>query len=104
MQDPGIAEAEFALYDHRHKFKTIFGMRKPDPIILSKGRTFFESLDSDGTLPAWLSEEDISYYSDKFEKTGFTGALNFYRCMDLYVVDALSRSLDFTIYRFIFCR
>ncbi|KAK1663985.1 hypothetical protein QYE76_052144 [Lolium multiflorum] len=83
FQDPGIAEAEFALYDHRHKFKTIFGMRKPDPIILSKGRTFFESLDSDGTLPAWLSEEDISYYADKFEKTGFTGGLNFYRCMDL---------------------
>jgi hypothetical protein len=104
MQDPGIAEAEFALYDHRHKFKTIFGMRKPDPIILSKGRTFFESLDSDGTLPAWLSEEDISYYADKFEKTGFTGGLNFYRCMDLYVVDAHSRSLDFTIYRFIYWR
>uniref|UniRef100_A0ACD5VS60 Uncharacterized protein n=1 Tax=Avena sativa TaxID=4498 RepID=A0ACD5VS60_AVESA len=83
FQDPGVAEAEFALYDHRHKFKAILGMRNSAPIILSKGKTFFESLDSDGTLPAWLSEEDISYYADKFEKTGFTGGLNFYRCMDL---------------------
>uniref|UniRef100_A0ACD5VNA5 Uncharacterized protein n=1 Tax=Avena sativa TaxID=4498 RepID=A0ACD5VNA5_AVESA len=83
FQDPGVAEAEFALYDMRYKFKAILGMRKADPIIISKGKTFFESLDSDGTLPAWLSEEDISYYADKFEKTGFTGGLNFYRCMDL---------------------
>uniref|UniRef100_A0ACD5VWY2 Uncharacterized protein n=1 Tax=Avena sativa TaxID=4498 RepID=A0ACD5VWY2_AVESA len=83
FQDPGVAEAEFALYDQRHKFKAILGMRNSAPIILSKGKTFFDSLDSDGTLPAWLSEEDISYYADKFEKTGFTGGLNFYRCMDL---------------------
>ncbi|XP_051224201.1 epoxide hydrolase 1 [Lolium perenne] len=83
FQDPGVAEAEFALYDHRYKFKAILGMRKAAPIILSKGKTFFESLDSDGTLPAWLSEEDISYYAEKFEKTGFTGGLNFYRCLDL---------------------
>jgi pimeloyl-ACP methyl ester carboxylesterase len=30
-----------------------------------------------------LFEEDISYYAEKFEKTGFTGGLNFYRCLDL---------------------
>ncbi|XBI17298.1 epoxide hydrolase 1 [Aegilops tauschii subsp. strangulata] len=83
FQEPGVAEAEFALYDNSHKFKTVFGMRKPAPPILPKDKTFFDSLDSDGTCPPWLSEEDISYYADKFEKTGFTGGLNYYRCMDL---------------------
>lgn len=85
MQKPGVAEAEFARYDMKYQFKKIFGMRKPAPPILPKDKTFFDSLDSDGTCPAWLSEEDISYYADKFEKTGFTGGFNYYRCMDLYV-------------------
>lgn len=98
MQEPGVAEAEFALYDMSHKFKTVFGMRKPAPPILSKDKTFIDSLDSDGTCPPWLSEEDISYYADKFEKTGFTGGLNYYRCMDLYVTSAHSHCLGFTIY------
>ncbi|KAL6849884.1 hypothetical protein ACP4OV_020511 [Aristida adscensionis] len=80
---PGEAEAEFARYDIKYEFKKIFGMRKPAPLILEKDKSFFDSLDSDGTCPAWLSEEDISYYGEKFAKTGFTGGFNYYRCMDL---------------------
>lgn len=34
-------------------------------------------------LPSWLSEEDIEYYASKFEKSGFTGGINYYRCIDL---------------------
>lgn len=66
-------------------FKKTFGMRKPAPLILPKDKSFFDSLDSDGTCPPWLSEEDISYYAEKFAKTGFTGGLNYYRCIDRYV-------------------
>ncbi|RLM92587.1 bifunctional epoxide hydrolase 2-like [Panicum miliaceum] len=64
------------------RFQT-FGMRKPAALILPKDKSFFDSLDSDGTCPPWLSEEDISYYAEKFSKTGFTGGFNYYRCIDL---------------------
>ncbi|GJN37842.1 hypothetical protein PR202_gb26835 [Eleusine coracana subsp. coracana] len=83
FQKPGVAEAEFAKNDLKYELKKIFGMRKPAPLIIAKDKSFFDSIDSDGSCPPWLSEEDVSYYAENFEKTGFTGALNYYRCIDL---------------------
>uniref|UniRef100_A0A0E0C045 AB hydrolase-1 domain-containing protein n=1 Tax=Oryza meridionalis TaxID=40149 RepID=A0A0E0C045_9ORYZ len=80
---PGVAEAEFGRGDIKCLLKKFYGMRKAAPLIIPPGKTLFDSIDSDGTCPAWLSEEDISYYAEKFEKTGFTGGLNYYRCIDL---------------------
>jgi pimeloyl-ACP methyl ester carboxylesterase len=34
-------------------------------------------------LPGWLTEADIEFYTAEFERTGFEGALNYYRCVDL---------------------
>lgn len=34
-------------------------------------------------LPAWLTEDDLEFYVGEFERTGFTGPLNRYRCVDL---------------------
>jgi pimeloyl-ACP methyl ester carboxylesterase len=34
-------------------------------------------------LPSWLTEEDLEFYVGEFERTGFTGPLNRYRCVDL---------------------
>ena len=33
-------------------------------------------------LPAWLTEEDLDYYTAQFEKSGFRGPLNRYRNQD----------------------
>jgi len=33
-------------------------------------------------LPAWLSEQELAVYVEAFERTGFTGGLNWYRNMD----------------------
>lgn len=33
-------------------------------------------------LPPWLTQADIDYFAAAFEKTGFTGAINYYRNMD----------------------
>uniref|UniRef100_A0A0E0D923 AB hydrolase-1 domain-containing protein n=1 Tax=Oryza meridionalis TaxID=40149 RepID=A0A0E0D923_9ORYZ len=33
-------------------------------------------------LPAWLTEEDVDYFAAAFERTGFTGGINYYRNMD----------------------
>jgi pimeloyl-ACP methyl ester carboxylesterase len=34
-------------------------------------------------LPSWLTEADIDFYAEEFERTGFEGGLNYYRCVDL---------------------
>jgi len=33
-------------------------------------------------LPGWLTEKDLDYYAGEFARTGFRGALNWYRNMD----------------------
>jgi pimeloyl-ACP methyl ester carboxylesterase len=33
------------------------------------------------STPAWLTEEELAVYAAAFERTGFQGALNWYRCM-----------------------
>ncbi|CAN1860116.1 Epoxide hydrolase A [Linum perenne] len=45
--------------------------------------TGFRALPSPPKLPPWLTEDDLSYYAAKFSRSGFTGGLNYYRCMDL---------------------
>jgi pimeloyl-ACP methyl ester carboxylesterase len=32
--------------------------------------------------PAWLSEDELGVYIEAFSRTGFTGGLNWYRCID----------------------
>jgi pimeloyl-ACP methyl ester carboxylesterase len=32
--------------------------------------------------PPWLGEDELTYYVEAFEETGFTGGLNYYRSMD----------------------
>ena len=32
-----------------------------------------------GKRPEWLSEEDLAYYTEQFQKSGFRGGLNYYR-------------------------
>ncbi|MBA0817175.1 hypothetical protein Gohar_001762 [Gossypium harknessii] len=52
------------------------------PVLLPKGKLFKRPLDEPITLPSWLSEEEANYYVTQFQKTGFTGPLNFYRNLD----------------------
>ena len=34
------------------------------------------------TLPGWLTEPDIDFFTEEFERTGFRGGLNWYRNLD----------------------
>ncbi|KAK9098478.1 hypothetical protein Syun_025523 [Stephania yunnanensis] len=33
------------------------------------------------SLPSWISEEKIQFFAQKFDETGFTGGLNYYRAI-----------------------
>lgn len=84
MQEPGDIEAEITQVGASEVLKAILTTRNPGPPFLPKGKAFRADPDASVTLPPWLSEEDLNYYATKFEQTGFTGGLNYYRNLDLY--------------------
>ncbi|KAJ0976290.1 hypothetical protein J5N97_018255 [Dioscorea zingiberensis] len=80
FQEPGVIEAEFARVSTKQLFRKFLTIRDPGGIFIPKEGWVFP--EDEISLPAWLSEEDINYFSDKFEKTGLTGGINYYRCMN----------------------
>jgi pimeloyl-ACP methyl ester carboxylesterase len=48
----------------------------------AEGTGLMDVMDDPPTLPPWLSEEDLDVYVSAFSRTGFTGALNWYRNLD----------------------
>ncbi|KAJ4767387.1 Epoxide hydrolase [Rhynchospora pubera] len=81
FQESGIAETEIARLGIDSFLKKVFTYHKPEPFYIPK-----EGLGLPNekiTLPDWITEEEINYYVKNFEKTGFTGPLNYYRCLDL---------------------
>jgi pimeloyl-ACP methyl ester carboxylesterase len=49
---------------------------------LPAGSSLLDPIPAPARLPAWLSEDDLSYYAAEFTRTGFAGALNRYRNLD----------------------
>ncbi|OIW18375.1 hypothetical protein TanjilG_31515 [Lupinus angustifolius] len=83
FQELGDIESEFAQIGTERVLKEFLTYTKPGPLYLPKGKAFGNPIDSPITLPSWLSEEEFNYYVTKYTKTGFTGALNYYRNLDL---------------------
>jgi pimeloyl-ACP methyl ester carboxylesterase len=81
FQEPGVAEEEFAPAHARHIIRRTLCNRFT---VHKAGKP--ESEESPPPpplpLPAWLTEEDIDYFAAAFERTGFTGGINYYRNMD----------------------
>ncbi|VFQ61059.1 unnamed protein product [Cuscuta campestris] len=84
-QEAGEIEAELAPIGVKECMKNFMAFRKRGPFYFPKGKGF--SANTDGStatpLPSWLSEEDLDYYAAQFEKTGFTGGINYYRALKL---------------------
>ncbi|KAK9041800.1 hypothetical protein V6N11_016890 [Hibiscus sabdariffa] len=83
FQEPGKIEAEIARYGTSNVLKKIISSRKPGAPRMPKDNAFNIKPDTPIALPSWFSEEDLSYYTNKFNQNGFTGALNYYRAFDL---------------------
>ncbi|KAK7284393.1 hypothetical protein RJT34_19138 [Clitoria ternatea] len=82
FQEAGKAEAELSKQSIEHVIKNVLISRRSGPPILPKEGMGYHP-DTSRPLPPWLSQEDITYYASKFEKTGFTGPLNYYRNLNL---------------------
>jgi len=86
FQEEGVAEAELEA-DVRGSLRKIFYAVSGDAehptraLGRTEGGGFLEGMVDPRPLPAWLSEEEIEYFADAFEKGGFRGPLNRYRCL-----------------------
>lgn len=86
FQEVGKMEADMAKVGTKFVIKNILTTRKTGPPLLPKGE-YGNGFNHHKpyTPPSWLSEQDIAYYVSKFEKSGFTGPLNYYRNLNPYV-------------------
>ncbi|MGW6021481.1 alpha/beta fold hydrolase [Streptomyces sp. NPDC055099] len=61
-------------------------MPKPDggPSLhfVARGGKMSDRFAGGGALPSWLTEADLDFYAEEFERTGLTGALRRYRNVD----------------------
>ncbi|KAB5547587.1 hypothetical protein DKX38_010993 [Salix brachista] len=83
FQEPGRAERAFARYDYLTVMKKFLLINKTDLLVAPGGMEIIDHLQTPAVLPPWITEEELQVYADKFEESGFTGPLNYYRAMDL---------------------
>ncbi len=93
FQEPGVAEAELER-DPRATVRNMLYGASGDAVrgggasagagigMVPRGGGFLRGTPAPATLPAWLSEGDIDFYTAEFQRTGFRGALNWYRNID----------------------
>jgi hypothetical protein len=50
-----------------------FSLGSPSPL---------DPIETPKTLPSWLTDADVDFYTGEFARTGFRGGLNWYRNID----------------------
>ena len=93
FQAPGVAESELErdprttirrlLYSGSGDARGEAAMSSPGAVGMVPRRGGFLDRGADpASLPPWLTEADIDYFSGEFSRTGFRGGLNWYRNID----------------------
>lgn len=85
FQEPGVAEADLERDPATTMRRVLAGrpMRTELTGMQRRGSEgYVERLPEPDGLPAWLPQDELDYYISEFSRTGFTGALNWYRCFD----------------------
>ena len=83
VKEPGRAERAFARYDCLTVMKKFLLMTGTDFLVAPPGMEIVDFLPTTSVLPSWITEEELMVFADKFQESGFTGAFNYYRAMDL---------------------
>ncbi|HEX2213314.1 MAG TPA: alpha/beta hydrolase [Mycobacterium sp.] len=86
FQEPGVAEADLGRDPATTIRRALAGRSTREELAASMQRTgpegYVDRLPEPEALPAWLSQDELDHYIREFSRTGFTGALNWYRCFD----------------------
>jgi len=65
--------------------RILLGRGFSDPaasLFVEDGKGFLGGVGADMPLPGWLSDADLSHFSEAYRKSGFRGGLNWYRNID----------------------
>ena len=95
FQEPGVAEAELERDPRARIRRMLFGASgdgarparrraaAPTPALAwCRAGGGFLAKPGAPALPAWLTAADLDFYAAEFTRTGFPGALNWYRNLD----------------------
>jgi pimeloyl-ACP methyl ester carboxylesterase len=88
FQQVGRAESDFGKDPRRALLGFLYGLsgeaRGADQwrFVFKPTETILDSFRVPEKLPPWLTEEDLEFYTNEFKRTGFVGALNWYRNID----------------------
>ncbi len=88
FQEPGKAEPELEADVRKTMLMSLYsgsGDAPPDKrwrFLFDRSETFLDTGTVPETLPAWLTEADLDFYTEEFKRTGFRGGLNWYRNTD----------------------
>ncbi|KAG6548255.1 hypothetical protein Mapa_010306 [Marchantia paleacea] len=80
FQKPGQAEALFAKSTSANILKGFFLRWHLSPNF--QVPRFFTDEDPEA-LPQWFTEEDVKFYAETFDRSGFTGGFNHYRALEI---------------------
>lgn len=85
FQKPGVAEAELERDVRRTMYSILAGVSGDAPRVsdMMVGDTgLLDALELPERTPAWITDDDLAHWTAEFERTGFAGALNWYRTVD----------------------
>ena len=88
FQEPGVADAELNGDPARTMRRMMGGLQlSGDPsaglrMFAPGPEGFIDRLPEPDGLPHWISQDELDHYISEFSRTGFTGALNWYRNFD----------------------
>ncbi|MEQ3637688.1 alpha/beta hydrolase [Alcanivorax sp.] len=86
FQQADLPEQELEA-DISHSLRCIFHALSAEGIaafnVGSEDTGFLQSMPVPDTQPRWMREEDLAYYVERFQHSGFTGPINWYRSMDI---------------------
>jgi pimeloyl-ACP methyl ester carboxylesterase len=87
FQDPGVADGDLGRDPAATMRRMLCGLSAEGPgpgpsFLAADGRGFVERLPDPPGLPGWLGREELDAYVREFERTGFTGGINWYRNLD----------------------
>jgi pimeloyl-ACP methyl ester carboxylesterase len=88
FQEPGRAEADLEADVRRTMMALLYALSGDAPPekrwrpVVAKGERMIAAGAAPERLPAWLTEADLTHSVAEFTRTGFRGALNWYRNLD----------------------
>ena len=88
FQEPGKAEHELEADVRKTMLMWLYSASGDAPpherwrFLFGKSETLLDIGTVPETLPAWLTEADLDFYTEEFKRTGFRGGLNWYRNLD----------------------